>query len=1394
MSGLTLTPYFNDISRNWIDTTSSSGKVLAACVFYGYIYTSDDYGNWSPRMNDLSRNWSCIACSSDGSNMVAGVYGGFIYRSPDKGVSWFASNTAGHWTSVASSYDGINFIACTTNLTIPAHIPNLLPTRIPHLQLWLDANDNSTLTFSGISVIQWNDKSGYGYHATPYNSTSGFDNSSTYNPTGFNNLPAIKLTKTGFSATSPPGTFINGITFFVVFKKTGVENNNEALINKTFGSNPSPFDIYNATKMVSNGTGFKNIGTDGAVTLGSIPLNIKTQTSETLYSSTINNSQWNEYKNGTAIYTNNYSTNFTDVSYNIYIGSRYNRSTAFEGFISEVIVYNRVLTGNERQLVERYLATKWNIPYSNSSISSANGYIYTSTDSGASWNREMSDITRNWSSVASSSDGTKLIAGVYNGYLYTKISNIWSARMNDLSRNWSSVSSSYYGTMMVASVYNGYLYTSTDFGFNWTPRMTDLSRNWSSVTSSSDGATLFATVMSGKLYTSNDYGQNWIENDLSRNWSSITSSRTTLISSVNDGYLYILNLLTYYNRKKTDLASYYIKRQDLLSIQPSSQSLTLNTGGFKMNNVLIDNAYSFYKNGRRKNSFFKVNNVDIGGLFQVDDVSYVPYYKYNYSEFSWGEKAKTITNAKFIWSNSTLPTQQQIYKHFFYYSFYYTQPDISGNIYATCNNAAIQIGFNGGASGQLISNVNNGLWSRITPSDPTPSSIRIKKGLNCIKIGVYNNRIPSGLYASFDANLNVEFLLLDGQYIVSKWTSVNDSSNYLYPKNVEPLLSTNFINSYPAVYFDIDGVLLNTNISITEFNPCITTDITLFFVIKMNNNNKISHIFCSTNGPVADGSLRLSLQEYKNKIYNLKISLYYNTGLIDWVTPLIFVANVPCILTINISNDVASCRYNGIPEVTTFTYGRTSKNILNNLDIGGWSGDTSKTFVGGIGEFIHYNRTLSLIEMQQVEYYLALKWGISSSGPNPNVQSYSIGLYCYYYNNYYFDNSYELFNTRPNTLYYKNTTNFSSSSYAITNTNSYIVQNYSTYMWYGLFKSPYSSTKDISFGLKTDDGSYLWFGDNAMEGIYSKTNANIDNGVTGGSDKQCSINVVNDIYYPIRIIYGQMVAGDFQFYYIIPGTTTKVYDLSNVVFYPAYSTGLNCYVYNNHVFDISYGGVYPNYLYDTSLTILRTKPYTQYNRNITNFSNFSYALLNNTDISYILQYRSTYMWYGLFKSPYSSTKDISFGLITDDGSYLWFGNNAMDGNYTLRNANIDNSGDRPAVEKQCSINVKNNIYYPIRIMYAQVDGNSSFQFYYIIPQTTTKVYDLSNVVFYPSNPDGLIVSLYDNNNNCIAYTNENWTYSIFDLSFSGTATNSIDDPYYFNEEATEDVPPPEEIV
>jgi photosystem II stability/assembly factor-like uncharacterized protein len=48
------------------------------------------------------------------------------------------------------------------------------------------------------------------------------------------------------------------------------------------------------------------------------------------------------------------------------------------------------------------------------------GQIYISTDSGVTWTPRESN--RNWRSIASSSDGVKLVAGVFNGQIYTSSS------------------------------------------------------------------------------------------------------------------------------------------------------------------------------------------------------------------------------------------------------------------------------------------------------------------------------------------------------------------------------------------------------------------------------------------------------------------------------------------------------------------------------------------------------------------------------------------------------------------------------------------------------------------------------------------------------------------------------------------------------------------------------------------------------------------------------------------------------------------------------------------------------------------------------------------------------------------------------------------------------------
>ena len=74
----------------------------------------------------------------------------------------------------------------------------------------------------------------------------------------------------------------------------------------------------------------------------------------------------------------------------------------------------------------------------------------------------------------------------------------WTAR--DSARAWGAVASSADGTKLVAAVHRGQIYTSTDSGVTWTAR--DSARNWYAVASSADGTKLVAAEDGGQIYTS----------------------------------------------------------------------------------------------------------------------------------------------------------------------------------------------------------------------------------------------------------------------------------------------------------------------------------------------------------------------------------------------------------------------------------------------------------------------------------------------------------------------------------------------------------------------------------------------------------------------------------------------------------------------------------------------------------------------------------------------------------------------------------------------------------------------------------------------------------------------------------------------------------------------------
>jgi hypothetical protein len=89
--------YFSGIA------TDSSGQYVAACVYFGFIYVSSDYGaNWTQK--SISMFWSSITCNSTGTYFYAVISGSpDIYYSSDSGNTWNSVTTPASSNSVWAS-------------------------------------------------------------------------------------------------------------------------------------------------------------------------------------------------------------------------------------------------------------------------------------------------------------------------------------------------------------------------------------------------------------------------------------------------------------------------------------------------------------------------------------------------------------------------------------------------------------------------------------------------------------------------------------------------------------------------------------------------------------------------------------------------------------------------------------------------------------------------------------------------------------------------------------------------------------------------------------------------------------------------------------------------------------------------------------------------------------------------------------------------------------------------------------------------------------------------------------------------------------------------------------------------------------------------------------------
>ena len=145
------------------------------------------------------------------------------------------------------------------------------------------------------------------------------------------------------------------------------------------------------------------------------------------------------------------------------------------------------------------------------------GSLYRSTDFGMTWNVIPGTSGKNWFSIASNIDGTKVAAVDRGGHIWTSTNSgsTWIQRSVDqgAARDWGSIASSSDGSKLVAvaanSNDNGFIYTSTDSGVNWTDFTPGGVTGFTGVSSSHDGARLAATTWANGIYISSDFGHTW---------------------------------------------------------------------------------------------------------------------------------------------------------------------------------------------------------------------------------------------------------------------------------------------------------------------------------------------------------------------------------------------------------------------------------------------------------------------------------------------------------------------------------------------------------------------------------------------------------------------------------------------------------------------------------------------------------------------------------------------------------------------------------------------------------------------------------------------------------------------------------------------------------------------
>lgn len=221
---------------------------------------------------------------------------------------------------------------------------------------WYKADGIDPIT-DGNSVTFWPDSSGNGYDLTPSGSATG----ALYRTNGINNIPTVEFT--GASATtmaSNLSTSVNNITMFAVVRPDDTTGNRNIIdANNTGGVGIRQSGTGYA--MVVRAIQASTILANGTIAAGEAAIITAAWDATTNYG----------YKNGSLGSSNAYTPAITAGRTFILGGG----TSFWDGYISEVIIYHRQLTTQERATVHSYFQNKYNILVSDYAAGTVSGQM-----------------------------------------------------------------------------------------------------------------------------------------------------------------------------------------------------------------------------------------------------------------------------------------------------------------------------------------------------------------------------------------------------------------------------------------------------------------------------------------------------------------------------------------------------------------------------------------------------------------------------------------------------------------------------------------------------------------------------------------------------------------------------------------------------------------------------------------------------------------------------------------------------------------------------------------------------------------------------------------------------------------------------------------------------------